>query len=87
MSTDKPEHSGPAESDAEAMAEGYVPDSQLPEDLRPDENPLAAPPEESDDGGAQTGDDRGRDSGSDSGRDRGSDSEDDRGTDSADAEG
>ena len=29
--------------DREAMSEGYVPDSQLPEDLRPDEeeNPLA----------------------------------------------
>jgi hypothetical protein len=31
------------------MAEGYVPDSQLPEDLRPEENPLAAPPEDAED--------------------------------------
>jgi hypothetical protein len=42
------------------MAEGYIPDSQLPEDLRPEENPLAAPPDDSDDsedsdGGADGG--------------------------------
>jgi hypothetical protein len=52
MSTDHPERSDRAksnESDEEAMAEGYIPDSQLPEDLRPEENPLAAPPDDSDD--------------------------------------
>lgn len=49
MSTEKPEPTEQQGSDQEAMAEGYVPDSQLPEDLRPDENPLAANPEESGD--------------------------------------
>jgi hypothetical protein len=47
MSTQEPEN-GRGESDEEAMAEGYVPDSRLPEDLRPDpeDNPLAVAPEE-----------------------------------------
>ena len=40
----------PSEEDREAMAEGYIPDSQLPEDLRPDDNPLAANPDESTEG-------------------------------------
>jgi hypothetical protein len=45
MSTQEPEN---GESDEEAMAEGYVPDSRQPEDLRPDpeDNPLAVAPEE-----------------------------------------
>ena len=47
MTSASPEPSEPPQSDEQAMAEGYAPDSQLSEDLRPDENPLAGEPEQS----------------------------------------